>query len=176
MSCTARRFRVSEASAHVLSRGLASYPPSLLTPSSILPASFRSSLVLLANLLDAAPYRLEPSKGWIKVKNPKAPAQDGSFYWNSYVGRMVTSVKWRFPMSFKSVFFGLAVLVSASSVSMAQSVPNYGPNPPPNTDSFGQVPSGAKPPGVSRYGHRAYAYVPNQRRHRSPYWHHRHWY
>ena len=57
-------------------------------------------------------------------------------------------------MSFKSVFFGLAVLVSASSVSMAQSMPNYGPNPPPNTDSFGQVPSGGKPPGVSRYGHR----------------------
>ena len=43
---------------------------------------------------------------------------------------------------------------------MAQSMPNYGPNPPSNTDSFGQVPSGAKPPGVSRYGHRAYAYVP----------------
>ncbi|MFZ2092535.1 MAG: hypothetical protein WAU99_12440, partial [Pseudolabrys sp.] len=62
-------------------------------------------------------------------------------------------------------FFGLAVLVSASSISMAQSMPNYGPNPPSNTDSFGQVPSGAKPPGVSRYGHRAYAYVPNQHRH-----------
>ncbi|MFZ0355492.1 MAG: hypothetical protein WAM12_17640, partial [Pseudolabrys sp.] len=42
-------------------------------------------------------------------------------------------------------FFGLAVLVSASSISMAQSMPNYGPNPPSNTDSFGQVPSGAKP-------------------------------
>ena len=79
-------------------------------------------------------------------------------------------------MSFKSVFFGLAVLVSACSVSMAQSMPNYGPNPPPNTDSFGQVPSGAKPPGVSRYGHRAYAYVPNQHRHHYRHWHHRHWY
>ena len=86
------------------------------------------------------------------------------------------SVKWRFLMSFKSVFFGLAVLLSASSVSMAQSMPNYGPNPPPNTDSFGQVPSGAKPPGVSRYGHRAYAYVPNQHRRHYRYWHHRHWY
>ena len=84
--------------------------------------------------------------------------------------------EWRFPMSFKSVFFGLAVLVSVSSVSMAQSMPNYGPNPPPNTDSFGQVPSGAKPPGVSRYGHRAYAYVPNQHRHHYRHWHHRHWY
>jgi hypothetical protein len=73
-------------------------------------------------------------------------------------------------------FFGLAVLVSASSISMAQSMPNYGPNPPSNTDSFGQVPSGGKPPGVSRYGHRAYAYVPNQHRHHYRYRHHRHWY
>ena len=66
--------------------------------------------------------------------------------------------------------------LSASSVSMAQSLPNYGPNPPRNTDSFGQPPSGAKPPGVSRYGHRAYAYVPNQHRRHYRYWHHRHWY
>jgi len=72
--------------------------------------------------------------------------------------------------------YRLAVLVSACSVSMAQSMPNYGPNPPPNTDSFGQVPSGAKPPGVSRNGHRAYAYVPNQHRRHYRYWHHRHWY
>jgi len=79
-------------------------------------------------------------------------------------------------MSFKSVFFGLAVLVSVSSVSMGQSMPNYGPNPPSNTDSFGQVPSGAKPPGVSRYGHRAYAYVPNQHRRNYRRWHQRHWY
>jgi len=78
------------------------------------------------------------------------------------------------PMSLKSVCFGLAVLVSASSVSMAQSLPNYGANPPRNVDSFGQPPSGAKPPGVSRYGHRAYAYVPNQHRRHSRYWHHRH--
>jgi hypothetical protein len=79
-------------------------------------------------------------------------------------------------MSLKSVCFGFAVLVSASSVSMAQSLPNYGPNPPPNTDSFGQPASGAKPPGVSRYGHRAYAYVPNQHRRHYRNWHHRHWY
>jgi hypothetical protein len=79
-------------------------------------------------------------------------------------------------MSLKSVCFGFAVLVSASSVSMAQSLPNYGPNPPPNTDSFGQLASGAKPPGVSRYGHRAYAYVPNQHRRHYRNWHHRHWY
>ena len=80
------------------------------------------------------------------------------------------------PMSLKSVCFGLAVLVSASSVSMAQSLPNYGPNPPRNIDSFGQPASGAKPPGVSRYGHRAYAYVPNQHRRHYRNWHHRHWY
>ena len=47
-------------------------------------------------------------------------------------------------MSLKSVFFGLAVLLSASSVSVAQSLPNYGPNPPRNTDSFGQPPSGGQ--------------------------------
>ena len=39
-------------------------------------------------------------------------------------------------MSLKSVCFGLAVLVSASSVSMAQSLPNYGPNPPPNATAL----------------------------------------
>ncbi len=79
-------------------------------------------------------------------------------------------------MSLKPVLFALALLLSASSVSMAQSMPNYGPNPPRNTDSFGQVPSGAKPPGVSRYGHRSYAYVPNQHRRHYRYWNHRHWY
>ena len=41
-------------------------------------------------------------------------------------------------MSLKPVLFALALLLSASSVSMAQSMPNYGPNPPRNTDSFGQ--------------------------------------
>jgi hypothetical protein len=79
-------------------------------------------------------------------------------------------------MSLKPVLFALALLLSASSVSMAQSMPNYGPNPPRNTDSFGQVPSGAKPPGVSRYGHRSYAYAPNQHRRHFRYWNHRHWY
>jgi hypothetical protein len=29
---------------------------------------------------------------------------------------------------------------------------------------------------VSRYGHRAYAYVPNQHRRHYRNWHHRHWY
>ncbi|HYC15936.1 MAG TPA: hypothetical protein VEC94_01905 [Pseudolabrys sp.] len=76
-------------------------------------------------------------------------------------------------MSAKPIFFGLAILVSASSVSVAQSLPNYGPNPPAQADSFGQPPSGTRPPGVSRYGHRAYAYVPHRHyRH----WHHRYWY
>jgi hypothetical protein len=77
-------------------------------------------------------------------------------------------------MSLKPVLFALAMVLSASSISLAQSMPNYGPNPPRNADSFGQPPSGTKPPGVSRYGHRSYAYVP--RRHYHRYWHHRHWY
>ena len=48
-----------------------------------------------------------------------------------------------------------------------------GSNPRAGWYSFGQVPSGAKPPGVSRYGHRAYAYVPSQHRHHYRRWHHR---
>jgi len=79
-------------------------------------------------------------------------------------------------MSLKSLFLGFAVLLSVSSVSMAQSMPNYGPNPPPNTDSFGQVPSGAKPPGVPRYGHRAYAYNPSRHRYYHRHWYRHHWY
>ena len=73
----------------------------------------------------------------------------------------------------KTLLMASAILLSAATASFAQSMPNYGPNPPSQTDSFGQVSSGAKPPGVPRYGHREYAYVPNQHYHR--HWHHRHW-
>ena len=76
-------------------------------------------------------------------------------------------------MSLKTPIMATAILLSAASASLAQSLPYYGPNPPPNTDSFGQPPSGAKPPGVSRYGHRAYAYLPHRHYHR--FWHRRHW-
>jgi hypothetical protein len=53
-----------------------------------------------------------------------------------------------------------AMIVCTATASLAQSLPNYGPNPPPGADSFGQPPTGTLPPGVSRY--RAYPY-------------HRHW-
>ena len=76
-------------------------------------------------------------------------------------------------MPIKVVLMAAVLVVAGTTVSLAQSMPNYGPNPPSNTDSFGQPPSGGKPPGVSRSGHRAYAYVPNHRHHR---YYRRHWY
>ncbi|HKS84310.1 MAG TPA: hypothetical protein VJR71_02420 [Pseudolabrys sp.] len=77
----------------------------------------------------------------------------------------------------KSFLMAAAVVLAATSVSLAQSLPNYGPNAPANADSFGQPPSGTKPPGVPRYGHRAYAYRPYAHHHHW-YWrhHHRYWY
>jgi hypothetical protein len=72
----------------------------------------------------------------------------------------------------KLTLFAVLLVLCATTVSYAQSMPNYGPNPPSQTDSFGQVPSGAKPPGVPRYGHRSYAYVP----HRHHYYRHHHRY
>ena len=75
----------------------------------------------------------------------------------------------------KPLILAVSVVLSATTISFAQSLPNYGPNAPPNADSFGQPPSGAMPPGVPRYGYyRAYPY------HRHAYYHrycHRHyWY
>lgn len=71
---------------------------------------------------------------------------------------------------FGVAFVLLAALTSAAS---AQSLPNYGPNPPANADSFGQPASGARPPGVPRGGYRAYGYVPHRHYHRPL---HRHYY
>lgn len=67
--------------------------------------------------------------------------------------------------------FGVAFVLLAALTSMAsaQSQPNYGPNAPANADSFGQPPTGTRPPGVSRTGHRAYAYVPHRHYHRPAY-------
>ena len=67
----------------------------------------------------------------------------------------------------KTFLLAAAVLLSATTISLAQSLPNYGPNAPATGDSFGKPYSGAQP---LRGGSRAYAY---QRR---PYHHsHRHW-
>lgn len=70
-------------------------------------------------------------------------------------------------MTLKTALAAFAVLLSATTVSLAQSMPNYGPNAPSTGDSFGKPPSGTRPPGVTRNASRAYAY---QRRH-----YHRHW-
>jgi hypothetical protein len=70
-------------------------------------------------------------------------------------------------MTLKIFIAAFSVLLGATTISFAQSLPNYGPNAPATGDSFGKPPSGTHPP---RSGSRAYAY---QRAHHS---HHRHWY
>jgi hypothetical protein len=70
-------------------------------------------------------------------------------------------------MTFKILIAACAMVLGATTVSLAQSLPNYGPNAPANGDSFGKPPSGTYPP---RSGARAYAY-----QHRLHHWHHRHW-
>ena len=72
-------------------------------------------------------------------------------------------------MSLKIALLAVAALVAATSISLAQSLPNYGPNAPANADSFGQPPTGTMPPGVPRHRYRAYGY--------NRHWHHhyRYW-
>ena len=69
-------------------------------------------------------------------------------------------------MPLKIFIAAFAMLLGATGASLAQSLPNYGPNAPATGDSFGKPPSGTYPP---RSGYRAYAY--QQRRH---HWHQRH--
>jgi hypothetical protein len=66
----------------------------------------------------------------------------------------------------KAFVLALAVLFGTTAASLAQSLPNYGPNAPATGDSFGKPYSGVKP---LRSGARAYAY---QRR---SHYHHRYW-
>ncbi len=70
-------------------------------------------------------------------------------------------------MSLKMFITMLIMLLGASTICFAQSMPNYGPNAPTRGDSFGKPPSGTHAP---RSGYHAYAY---QRR--LHHWHHRHW-
>ena len=70
-------------------------------------------------------------------------------------------------MTLKTVIASIAFLLSATTILLAQSLPNYGPNAPATGDSFGQPPSGTYPP---RSGYRAYAY-----QQRLQHWRHRHW-
>ncbi len=82
-------------------------------------------------------------------------------------------------MSLRIVLLAVAVLVANTTISAAQSLPNYGPNAPADADSFGQPPTGTQPPGVSRLGYPPYPYPYRRywhyrRYHR--YHHYRHWY
>jgi len=77
----------------------------------------------------------------------------------------------------KTVSLAFAAILAATTASFAQSMTNFGPNPPPHGDSYGQVPSGTYPP-LQKRGYRSYAYSPygyHRHHHR---WHHRHryWY
>lgn len=65
-------------------------------------------------------------------------------------------------MTSKTILSAAAVLLSLTTVSLAQSLPNYGPNAPANGDSFGKPYSGAQP---LRSGSRAYAYQWRSRHH-----------
>jgi len=69
-------------------------------------------------------------------------------------------------MTLKIVIDAFTMLLGATTVSLAQSMPNYGPNAPATGDSFGQPPSGTHAP---RSGYRAYAY-----QYRLHHWHRRH--
>lgn len=70
-------------------------------------------------------------------------------------------------MTMKILLTAFALLAGATTISLAQSMPNYGPNAPATGDSFGKPPSGTRPPGVTRNGYRSYAYQRRQyqRRH-----------
>jgi len=68
-------------------------------------------------------------------------------------------------VSMKALLLAFAVFFGGATVSLAQSLPNYGPNAPATGDSFGKPYSGAKPLGS---GARAYAY--QRRGHHHRYW------
>ena len=52
-------------------------------------------------------------------------------------------------MTFTTLLTASAILLGATTVSSAQSMPNYGPNAPATGDSLGKPPSGTRPPGVT---------------------------
>jgi hypothetical protein len=73
-------------------------------------------------------------------------------------------------MRLKTLISALALVLEATTLSLAQSLPKYGPNAPANGDSFGKPPSGTFAP---RSGYRAYAYQwrLHHRYHRRHHWH-----
>jgi len=77
----------------------------------------------------------------------------------------------------KALVLIFAMLLSATTVSFAQSLPNFGANAPSYGDSYGKPVSGTYPPvGYGGYGgrYRAYAYQPRYHRHHR-YLHRRYW-
>ena len=71
----------------------------------------------------------------------------------------------------RTLLSAAAVLVAATTMGFAQSMPNYGPNAPATGDSLGKPPSGTRPPGVTRSQRSNYAkrYYGHHRYHRHKY-------
>ena len=59
----------------------------------------------------------------------------------------------------KVLALSLGLVFCGAHVSMAQSLPNFGPNAPTHGDTFGKPPSGtyAPPSGAKAYAYRAHA-------------------
>jgi hypothetical protein len=72
-------------------------------------------------------------------------------------------------MTTRTLLSALAVLAAATTMSFAQSLPNYGPNPPSTGDSLGKPPSGTRPPGVTRYQRSNYPKRVHRHYHRNHY-------
>jgi len=69
----------------------------------------------------------------------------------------------------RTLLSAAAVLVAATAMSFAQSLPNYGPNAPATGDSLGKPPSGTRPPGVTRSQHSNYPKRVHRHYHRNHY-------
>ena len=63
-------------------------------------------------------------------------------------------------MQIRTLALASAVILTATTASFAQSLPNFGPNAPGYGDSYGKPVSGTYPP----IGYGGYAYAPR------PYW------
>jgi hypothetical protein len=79
-------------------------------------------------------------------------------------------------MQIKTLALASAVVLTATTASFAQSLPNFGPNAPGYGDSYGKPVSGTYPP----IGYGGYAYAPRpywrgHYQHPRRYWHRRYW-
>jgi hypothetical protein len=79
-------------------------------------------------------------------------------------------------MQIRTLALASAVILTATTASFAQSLPNFGPNTPGYGDSYGKPVSGTHPP----IGYGGYAYAPRpywrgHYRHHHRYWHRRYW-